>query len=997
VIDGDPVALGGAKPRSVLALLLLAGGETVATDRLVDELWGDRPPPTAVTALQGYISALRKALGSEVVVTRAPGYAAAVSGEQVDLRRFEAALRSGRNALARGEYTTAAHVLRGGLAQWRGAPLADLARESFAANAIRELDELHLEAWEACFEAELALGRQRGLIGEIAALARKHPLRERLWRQLMLALYRDGRQAEALDAYREARRTMVDQIGLEPGPALRTLEQAILERDPALGSSEPLPPLSPSPAVVATPVGEPRRRRRRHRSRVALAALAAIAAVVLVATHEHPSTGLAAAPADSVAVLDPATGRIEAVVGVGHTPTAVTVGADAVWVLNADDRTITRIDARTRRVSTFATDATPTDLAAAPDGLWVGNGRSLPDAQFVGPVTTSVSQLDNTTHAVRETVALRTTGGKLSNASRQHIVVAQSGIWVVDPDFSVTHLDPQTGRVRARLTALDVVAIAASGDQVWALGGGHLLTRIDPRTDSVATNVTVPAGDLSAIAVGGGAVWATDPAEGTLWRVDPGPPLRERTIDVGAGADAVTFGDGLAWVANRLAGTVLAVDPATNRVVRRVNVGNTPRGIAVGDGRVWVSVAAGPTGRGAPGAAPPESLPGATCGRMFAGVAHPDRVIVSDLPLQGGPRSAVVPMSEAIAYVLREHGFRAGRFTIGYRSCDDSTAEEGIFDVARCEANARAYAAARDVIAVIGPYNSGCTEAELPVFTAAPGGPLAALSPTNTDPALTLNAPREQTGYARLVAHNAAQANATMILLRKLHRRRPLLLYDGSGAEAAIASEHVAAARAHHVHLIGLRAWSKQPDRDAATAAQAAQAHPDAVIVCGLIDTGAGRIIRALRRRLGSGVAIVGTDGLLPVSGLFAAAGPAARGTYIPVAGLVPEGLSPEGRSFVKRFAATQPDGLVTAAAVYAAQAGEIMLGAIARSDGTRAGVARSLRATHLADSLVGPISFDAHGDVVPRPVTILRAEHGGGPMVIAGTDGATIDRVIEP
>ena len=217
-----------------------------------------------------------------------------------------------------------------------------------------------------------------------------------------------------------------------------------------------------------------------------------------------------------------------------------------------------------------------------------------------------------------------------------------------------------------------------------------------------------------------------------------------------------------------------------------------------------------------------------------------------------------------------------------------------------------------------------------------------------------------------------------MVLLRQLHRHRALVLYDGSGGEAAIAGERVAAARAQHVHLIGVRAWPKRAGAYTATAARAARARADAVIVCGLIDTGAGRIIRALRRRLGSRVPIVGTDGLLPVSGLFAAAGPAARGTYIPVAGLVPQGLGPAGRSFVKRFAATQPDASVTAAAVYAAQAAEIMLDAIARSDGTRAGVARALHETQLADSLVGPVSFDARGDVVPRPVTILRAQRGG-------------------
>ena len=507
----------------------------------------------------------------------------------------------------------------------------------------------------------------------------------------------------------------------------------------------------------------------------------------------------------------------------------------------------------------------------------------------------------------------------------------------------------------------------------------------------------MPAGELSALTIGAGAVWATDPTAGTLWRVDPGPPLRERTIDVGAGADAVAFGAGFVWVANRLAGTVLAVDPATNRVVRRVNVGNTPRGVAVGGGRVWVSVAAGPNAAGSAAAGAPGSLRGATCGRMFAGVPHPDRVIVSDFPLQGGPRSAVVPMSEAIAFVLREHAFRAGRFSVGYRSCDDSTAQAGIFDVARCEANARAYAAARDVIGVLGPYNSGCAEAELTVLNAAPGGPLAALSPTNTDPGLTVNAPRTPSGYARLVAHDAIQADAMMILLRRLHRRRVLVLYDGSGGEAAIANLHVGAARARHVHLTGVRSWPKRPGREAAVAVRAARDRPDAVIVCGLIDTGAGRVIGALRRELGSAVAIVGTDGLLPVSALFSSAGSAARGTYIPVAGLVPSKLGASGRHFVARFAATQPDGAVTAAVVYAAQAAEIMLGAIARSDGTRAGVARALRATRLADSLIGPVGFDARGDVVPAPVTILRARSPGGAATIAGTEGAVIDRVISP
>jgi DNA-binding SARP family transcriptional activator len=249
--EGRVLPLGGSKQRALLALLLLHANQVVSSDRLIDELWGEEPPESGTAALQVRISKLRKALGAggEAIMTRTPGYVINVGSDRLDLQRFERLVSEAERDLQGGDSAQASSKLADALSLWRGAPLADLAYESFAQPAIARLEELRLVAQELRSEAELALGRHNEVVGELDALVAAHPLREGLRRQLMLALYRSGRQAEALEAYQAARRTLVEHLGIEPGPRLQELERSILRQDRSL---DPVaPPVSLRSILVA--------------------------------------------------------------------------------------------------------------------------------------------------------------------------------------------------------------------------------------------------------------------------------------------------------------------------------------------------------------------------------------------------------------------------------------------------------------------------------------------------------------------------------------------------------------------------------------------------------------------------------------------------------------------------------------------------------------------------------------------------------------------------
>jgi DNA-binding SARP family transcriptional activator len=235
IADDKPLALPGGKPSALLARLLLDVGKVVSVEALVDSLWGERAPPSAQKVLQVYVSQLRKVLGAAQIETLAPGYLVRVEGNEHDLGRFEAlseAVRETTDAVRRVE------LLDEALSLWRGTPLAEFREEPFAVPAARRLEELRLRAVEQRIEAQLDLGQHARLVGELEALVEQEPLREWPRRQLMLALYRSGRQAEALERYREGRSLLVDELGIEPGPRLQELERAILRHDPGLDGSE---------------------------------------------------------------------------------------------------------------------------------------------------------------------------------------------------------------------------------------------------------------------------------------------------------------------------------------------------------------------------------------------------------------------------------------------------------------------------------------------------------------------------------------------------------------------------------------------------------------------------------------------------------------------------------------------------------------------------------------------------------------------------------------
>jgi DNA-binding SARP family transcriptional activator len=236
--ETGPLLLGGLKQRAVLALLLLDAGRVVSVDRLVDALWGEQPPRTAVTSLQNFVSQLRKTLGPEILETKPPGYRINVRRGELDLDRFRARVEEVRLA----EPGERAEGLREALTLWRGPPLADFSFEAFAQQHITHLEELRLTTLEERVQADLEAGRHGELVGELEALVEEHPVRERLRGQYMLALYRSGRQAEALQAYQDGRALLVDQLGIEPSRELQQLHGAILRQDAGLQAPDATPP-----------------------------------------------------------------------------------------------------------------------------------------------------------------------------------------------------------------------------------------------------------------------------------------------------------------------------------------------------------------------------------------------------------------------------------------------------------------------------------------------------------------------------------------------------------------------------------------------------------------------------------------------------------------------------------------------------------------------------------------------------------------------------------
>jgi peptide/nickel transport system substrate-binding protein len=550
--DG-PVELGPRKQRAVLAMLALRPGRTVPTDALIEGLWGEDPPASATKMLQLYVSHLRPLLGGNgaAIVTHGRGYALHLGDDEVDAARAERLVEQDRP--------------RDALALWHGDTLEDVAEEPFAAPEIRRLEELRLRASESAIDADLAAGRHAEVIGELDALVRDHPLREHLHAQRMLALYRARRQSEALEAYREARSTLVEEVGVEPGAELRALHEQVLSQDPALDLAPP------ARAGASAPRPPPPRRRGLLLAAGALL-LAGILAFGVIRVLEPD--GLPGIEEDAVGLIDGDSGRITAQYAVGHGPQALAAGAGSVWVANRLDGTVSRIDRGRDEVVTIDVGGEPTGLAFGAGSLWVADGQGRTVAQIAPAANKVVRRIGVGNAAVA-------------------IAAGYGAVWVGSAvDATVVRIDARSGKpgrpiaVQARPSAL-----AAGAGSIWVASDTTArVVRLDPRSGAPRASIHVGDGP-SAVAVGAGAVWVANRGDGTISRIDPRSEVAE-TVRVGREPRALVTDRNGVWVGDGAAGKVIRLDRRGRRVTTQVDVGSSPAALAILGGTVWAATLA---------------------------------------------------------------------------------------------------------------------------------------------------------------------------------------------------------------------------------------------------------------------------------------------------------------------------------------------------------------------------------------------------------------------
>jgi len=576
---GRLLKLHGRRERALLAYLLLNANEIVPTERLIEELWGESPPPTVAAALHVYISRLRKVLGENgsAIVTRSPGYVLEVDPEQVDARRFERLVDAGRLALREGDPRRSARLLRDALGLWHGTPLADVIEPEWAASEIRRLRELRLAALEDRIEADLQLGRHAQLVSELEGLVARHPLRERLRAQLMLALYRCGRQGDALQVYADTRRVLAEELGIDPTGSLRRLEQGILKQDPALEAqhSDHMLPARPT--------------RRRHRLLLVTGLAAAGAAAGVVAIVARGGGPVVVVP-DSVAVIDTASNHVVKDISLGGRPSGIAAGAGAVWVADYDDGTVVRIDPETGETRAIALGLEPGSVTVGSNAVWATDGLRLVrvNAHFGNVTARKVLRHKGQPFRPED----------LTSGSPAALGSGPAGLWIAHGISAVSQINPAAANTARAVTLADVpLALAVADDSVWvAAPPTTRLIEIDPATASIAGSVRIAnmnygrAGgyESTGIAVDQSSVWvATGDA---VTRIDRLGLATITKIHTSTKAMGIAIGAGSVWVTNNLAGTVTRIDPKSNRVLATIKVGGNPAWVAVTADRVWVTV-----------------------------------------------------------------------------------------------------------------------------------------------------------------------------------------------------------------------------------------------------------------------------------------------------------------------------------------------------------------------------------------------------------------------
>ena len=396
-------------------------------------------------------------------------------------------------------------------------------------------------------------------------------------------------------------------------------------------------------------------------------------------------------------------------------------------------------------------------------------------------------------------------------------------------------------------------------------------------------------------------------------------------------------------------------------------------------------VALAATVTGAFGRSSATPLPASSCSAIQNGGGQV--LVASDLPLQGSGRTQTIQMTHAIKFIFTQHHWKAGKYSVAYQSCDDSTAQAGKWDSGKCSANANAYAQDSSVGAVIGTFNSGCAEIEIPILNRAPNGPIMMISPANTYVGLTHSGPGTVAGepgkyyptgkrnYARVVAADDYQGAADALLAKSLGVKKVFILNDKEAYGLGVATNFRNAATRLGIKVVGFTAWDGKASSYEALAVKIHASGAQGVFAGGLICENGGKLIKDIRAGNPT-IKIMLPDGFTPVSATVQQAGAAANGATVSVAGLPNSQLKGTGKKFVAQFGKSE-HSTVDPYSVYAGQAALVVLQAIAQSNGTRASIAQQLFKVHLKNSILGTVSFNANGDVTSNPVTVYRVVKG--------------------